>query len=145
MKKVLLFLVIIICSCEAPVKTGVIQSSFNIKQSKDLGVYVNEYIPSEKIFKLGDKQYEIEQVWIEYLWGYKNIKKDIDIHSEDISAYLKFKGDVDLFDIKFDYMGKKSGITGGKLIFDLNEYPEVLNITFKDDNSNQKEIILRKK
>lgn len=113
------------------VKTHVAQSSYNIDESKDNAVFVCSYRPSKKILKFDDLNVEIEDVWVEYLWSYANINKDISKQDEK-NIYVKFKGShIDIYNFELLYgsdFSKKSGYTGNKLTFKLDEEPEEVNV-----------------
>jgi hypothetical protein len=132
-------------SCQSPVKTGIVTSSFNVANSKENGVFIAEYIPEINKFYVGQKELQIDNVWVENQWMYKNYNRDIK-KLDSKQGYVKFKNpDLDIFEIKFKCNGKQNGITGNKLSFDLNEYPETLTLNFMTENRTVKEIVLNRK
>ena len=141
----LLLLFIQFYSCQSPVKTGIVTSSFNVADSKEKGVYIAEYIPEIKKFNIGKTELRIDKVWIEKQWLFKNYNREIEILDSE-QGYVKFENtDTDIYEIKFKYQGKENGITGNKLSFLPNEYSDVLTLNFMNGNEIVKEIILRKK
>ena len=142
---ILFIIPIILCTfCQSPVKTGVIQSSFNIKASKERGVFVNQYIPDTSFVNLGEYNLQIQEVWVEFCWEYINQNREIR-KLDSKNGYIKFKDpDTDLFEIEFTYTGKKNGILGNKLSFNMNEYPDTLKLTFSNKSQINNEVILVK-
>ena len=135
MKRYVVFFLIIICltGCkESIVKTDVVQSSYNSEFSKDNGVFICTYSPSVKTLEFNDISVDIEDIWVEYLWSYSNINKDIS-KVDQKNLYLKFKDkSIDVYDFNLIYgtdFLKKGGYTGNKLTFALkNEIPENLEL-----------------
>jgi hypothetical protein len=131
------YIIVLICcsllGCkDSIVKTHVAQSSYNADASKDNEVFVCSYIPTKSILKFDDDTaVEIEDVWVEYLWQYTNINKDISKEDEK-NLYLKFKNsDIDIYDFELFYgsgFKKKSGYTGNKLTFKLDKVPDEIQV-----------------
>jgi hypothetical protein len=117
-------------SCIDLVKTNVLQSSFDVEQSKANGVYVAEYIPSKNDLNFKNQSSYIQQVWIEHNWVYKNQNKDIEIENSQ-AGYIKLKNDEDIFTIDFIRDNEKNGgITGRKLFFNISEIKDTLSFKF---------------
>ncbi len=139
------FCFILYFSCQSPVKTWVVKSSFDVVDSKEKGVFFAEYIPEIKEFNLGKKELIIDNVWVENLWQYKNYNRDIDI-LDSKQGLVKFENpDTDIYEIEFTYDSVKNGITGNKLSFKLNEYPDTLILNFMYENKIEQKIVLNKK
>lgn len=94
------FISLLISSCVSPVKTNILQSSFDVKQSKTNGVFVAEYIPSKNELNFKEQSFYIQQVWVEHYWMYKNIEGDIEM-SDSKMGFVKFTDDADIFSINF--------------------------------------------
>lgn len=131
-----IFVVICTCSialsCQSPIKTGVLKSSFNISESKKNGVFIAKYIPSIPTIDVENKVIEIDQIWIEYFWEYKNQNKEI-LKKSTYHGLVKLKNDVDIFDIKISVNGIENGITGRKLSFPCAEIKDTLIVLFQGD------------
>lgn len=110
------------------VKTGVLMSSYNIEQSKSLGVFKCEYIPSKKHIDIGNKEFDLEEVWVEHYWSYLNQKREIErrnstrglikINGEEIEAGL------------VSYENNKSGVTDKKITLRSLNNQDTIEITF---------------
>ncbi len=142
---ILFIIPIVLCVfCQSPVKTGVIQSSYNISASKERGVFVNQYIPDTSVVNLDKNKLQIQEVWVEFFWEYINQNREIRILDSKY-GYVKFKDpDTDLFEIEFTYTGKTNGILGNKLSFNFDEYPDTLKLTFSNKNQINNEVVLIK-
>lgn len=114
---------------ESVVKTNVPQSSYNIAHSKENKVFITSYKPMPSLLKFNDATHEIDEVWVEYLWSYKDLDKNVLKESEK-NIYLKFKDDnLDIYD--FDLLNgldfsKKGGVTGNKLTLKVEEITDFL-------------------
>ena len=131
-------------SCQSPVKTYVVTSSFDIADSKENDVFIAEYIPEINEFNYGKEQLIIDKIWVENLWQYINYNRDIEkLDSE--RGYVKFENvDTDLFEIKFTIDGKENGISGNKLTFQRNKYPDSLTLNFMKKDKIVRKIKLNK-
>lgn len=132
-----IYLIIIILffgSCKSPVKTNIIQSSFDIKQSKTNGVFVAEYVPSTKVLEFNGQGYYIQQVWIEHPWLYKDQKRNLEIR-KSVRGFIKLENDDNIFDLNFIRDDLKSGgIMGRKLFFNISELQDTLSFQFYLNN-----------
>ncbi|MCB0644361.1 MAG: hypothetical protein KDC44_22105 [Phaeodactylibacter sp.] len=131
MKAILCFMVF--SSCDGVVKTGVIMSSYSINDAKAKKVFSREYRPiPSRLFSQDDSIY-IEEVWVENLWLYKDVKKEIKKLNQ-FNGYVRLTSNIDLFSIKFHYSDKESGVSGKKLTFSLPNYPDTIKTEFVIEN-----------
>jgi len=119
--------------CQSPIKTNVILSSFDIKESKANGVFVAEYIPSTMKLNFKGQSFYIQQVWIEHYWLYLDQMKNIETR-KSIRGFIKLKNDENIFDLNFICNNKNGGITGGKLFFEISEPKDTLHFKFYINN-----------
>lgn len=129
--------------CKGPVKTNVITSSFNIKESKDKNVFIFQYLPNQTgfQFKEGDSLI-IEEIWVEKNWKYKDLNENIEILNSK-QGFIKLNN-VNLFDLEVTCNNVKTGISGNKLSFKLDNYSDHLSLVFTLKDNIKKEIILSK-
>lgn len=125
----LIFILTVFLNCDTSVKTNVLQSSFDVNQSKSKGVFIAEYIPSVKGLNFKNQSFNIQQVWIEHYWMYESLNKEIKIKDEK-QGYIRLKNDDDIHKIAFLYNNKKNGITGNKLCFDIPNIKDTLVFKF---------------
>ncbi len=123
---------------ESVIKTNVPKSSYNIAHSKENKVFITSYKPTSSLLKFNNATHEIDEVWVEYLWSYNDLNKNILKESEK-NIYLKFKNDnLDVYD--FDLLNgldfsKKGGVTGNKLTLKVKEIADTLKfgLVYKND------------
>ncbi len=133
-----------IFGCTSVVKTNVIQSSFDVNQSKENGVFVDEYIPLRKVFVLGDEEINIQEAWVEHYWEYKNQKKEIK-KKDGTEGYIKIETEAtDLFDVRFISNNKKNGISGNKLTFEPMPNIDTLTLSFYNDTDTVEILLIKK-
>lgn len=140
----LIVIVLVNFGCTSIVKTNVIQSSYDIKQSKELGVFVQEYVPIKNVFILGDKEVNIKEVWEEYYWIYKNQKREIE-KKDNIEGYVKIDTETsDLFDINFIFNSRKNGISGNKLTFEPTDDIDTLTFFFYNKKDTVEVVLVKR-
>jgi hypothetical protein len=134
--KYFLFILIPICGCKGLVKTGVISPSYDIKQSKEIGVFINEYIPTQTKFSLDGKEYTIIEAWEENYWYYRNQWRDIE-KMDGSEGLIKLNSDSIYYDVLHNIScycknGLKDnyGSSTGKLTFEPVPKRDSLNIVF---------------
>lgn len=112
------------------VKTNIPQSSYNINESKEKKVFLASYKPISNFLKFSDT-IVIEEIWLEYLWYYTDINRNISKETE-INGFVKFKDEnLDVYDFELSYgsgFRKKGGISGNKLTFGIDWIPDNLKI-----------------
>lgn len=126
---ILVLLSLLFVECNSYVKTDVLQSSFDISQSKINDVFVAEYVPSEKKLGFSNKTFYIQEVWVENYWVYKNLDKDIEVKKGQ-QGYIKLKNDNDIYELGFLFNNRKSGITGNKLCFEISKILDTFSLKF---------------
>ncbi|TKG88008.1 hypothetical protein EYV94_27660 [Puteibacter caeruleilacunae] len=128
--KLIFISIILICiGCKCPVKTGVVQSSFSVEQSKELGVFLEEYTSSLTEVSLKGITFKIEEAWIENYWEYKNQQRVIE-KVKGASGYIRLNPEADLFYIMDHLQDKRIGISGNKLTFEPVLDRDTLTLSF---------------
>lgn len=130
----LIFMCLLFNSCQGPVKTNVLQTSFDVEQSKANGVFVAEYETSQNELEFYNQSYYIQQVWMEYYWVYKDQRRNIEM-DKSMRGLIKFKNDSNLLELNFIRDSIISGgYSHGKLFFHIPEIRDSLSFEFYLDN-----------
>jgi hypothetical protein len=99
-----------------------VQQSFNIEDSKKMGVFVAEYKPKNSIVEINSVvTLDIKEIWLEYEWGYDANGSGV-FHKNDKRRYL------------YILLNKKvEALKGLGLLADLKEFNERVICEFSDD------------
>lgn len=141
MKRPLYIVIIFILSC-CTLDTGNPTYSVSVKESKEVGAFLAEYIFKPNSIKHGNIELEIHEVWLENYWYYDNFLKQIKVGNEKrLIIRIKYNNDEYFWQQSTPFKIGENGITSigssnrgiHKYIIGMADYPDDFSLKLWDE------------
>jgi hypothetical protein len=111
-----------------------ITNNFSIKESKEKGVFIYEYVPSQNNIKIFNTIYTFDEIWIENVFHYKNKFHKIE-KMKNTQMMIKFRNQISNIKSNNNYGWKTTKKINNCLIYNLKiTSPDTIKIYFYSKN-----------